>query len=160
MHEYKLLLPYSPPFQPLPLVHIPKWNLLFFFLVPGLVLRTYNLESLHQPFFVLGFFKIGSCKLFAWGWLWTSIPLIFASWVARITSAHPYYSVLKMKFCIWERTYGICLSQDGLFCLTWWSLVPSIQTLYLDDLVGFPSSQQCWRQQKRAQSSPLSKWFE
>jgi hypothetical protein len=27
------------------------------------------LESLHQHFFVMGFFKIGSLKLFAWGWL-------------------------------------------------------------------------------------------
>jgi hypothetical protein len=35
--------------------------------------------------FVLGIFKIGSWELFAWGWLWTMILLIFASWVAGIT---------------------------------------------------------------------------
>jgi hypothetical protein len=33
---------------------------------------------------MMGFFEIGSLKLFAWGWLWTSV-LISASWVARIT---------------------------------------------------------------------------
>jgi hypothetical protein len=27
------------------------------------------LEPLHQPFFVIGFFEIGSCALFAPGWL-------------------------------------------------------------------------------------------
>jgi hypothetical protein len=29
-------------------------------------------------------------------------------------------------FCMWERTYDICLSESGLFCLTQWSPVPSI----------------------------------
>jgi hypothetical protein len=31
------------------------------------------------------FFQIGSCKLFAGAWLWTTILLISASWVAGIT---------------------------------------------------------------------------
>jgi hypothetical protein len=34
---------------------------------------------------VLGIFEIGSHELFAWGWLRTTILLISASWVARIT---------------------------------------------------------------------------
>jgi hypothetical protein len=34
---------------------------------------------------VLDIFKIGSHKLFAWGWLWTAIFLISVSKVARIT---------------------------------------------------------------------------
>jgi hypothetical protein len=38
-----------------------------------------------SPFFVKGFFKVGSHKLFALGWFWTPILLISASWVARIT---------------------------------------------------------------------------
>jgi hypothetical protein len=37
----------------------------------------------HQPYFVIGLFKIGSSKLFAWGWIWTMILLISASLVAR-----------------------------------------------------------------------------
>jgi hypothetical protein len=37
------------------------------------------LEPLWQPFFVLGFKKIGSSKLFAWGWLQTVILLVSAS---------------------------------------------------------------------------------
>jgi hypothetical protein len=28
-------------------------------------------EPLYQPFFVMGIFKMGSPKLFAWDWLWT-----------------------------------------------------------------------------------------
>jgi hypothetical protein len=35
--------------------------------------------------FVMGFFELRSLKLFARSWLWTSILLISASWVARIT---------------------------------------------------------------------------
>jgi hypothetical protein len=34
--------------------------------------------------FCEGFFKIESLELFAQGWLWTTILLISASWVARI----------------------------------------------------------------------------
>jgi hypothetical protein len=34
--------------------------------------------------FVIRFFEIGSPRLFAWGWLWTMILMISASWVARI----------------------------------------------------------------------------
>jgi hypothetical protein len=45
-----------------------------------------HLEPLHQPFFMMGFFKIESRKLFAWGYLWTAILLICASWIPRITS--------------------------------------------------------------------------
>jgi hypothetical protein len=44
-----------------------------------------QLKPLHQPFFMKGFFKVESCKLFVQGWLQTKILLIFASWVARIT---------------------------------------------------------------------------
>jgi hypothetical protein len=37
-----------------------------FFAVLGLELRTYTLSHSTSPFFVLDFFEIGSCKLFAW----------------------------------------------------------------------------------------------
>jgi hypothetical protein len=44
------------------------------------------LGPLHQPFFVLGIFEIGSCKLtFCVGWLQTVIILISASQIPRIT---------------------------------------------------------------------------
>jgi hypothetical protein len=42
-----------------------------------------HLQPLHQPCFVMGFFKIRSHDLFYWGWLRTSILLISAR-VARI----------------------------------------------------------------------------
>jgi hypothetical protein len=35
------------------------------------------LEPLHQPFFALGIFEIGSCKLFAHNWL--RIPILLIS---------------------------------------------------------------------------------
>jgi hypothetical protein len=35
----------------------------------------------------------------------------------------PFLFVLvRSRFCIWEGTWHICLSQSGLFCLTWLSL--------------------------------------
>jgi hypothetical protein len=46
-----------------------SWIFFFFFVVLGFELRAYiYFEALHQPFFfffVMGFFKIGSFKLFA-----------------------------------------------------------------------------------------------
>jgi hypothetical protein len=39
-------------------------SLSFFFGSTGIGTQGLHLEPLHQPFFVLGFFKIGSCKLF------------------------------------------------------------------------------------------------
>jgi hypothetical protein len=40
---------------------------------------------------VSGIFKIWSCKVFVWGWLWTTVLLIFASWVARITGVSHWH---------------------------------------------------------------------
>jgi hypothetical protein len=37
----------------------------FFFAVLAFELRAY-LEPLHRPLFVMGFFEIGSCEVFAW----------------------------------------------------------------------------------------------
>jgi hypothetical protein len=39
----------------------------------------YHMSQSASPFFVMGFFKIGFSKLFAQGWLQTSIFLISAS---------------------------------------------------------------------------------
>jgi hypothetical protein len=39
----------------------------------------YCLSHFNQPFFVLGIFEMGSCKLFAGGWLQIAILLISAS---------------------------------------------------------------------------------
>jgi hypothetical protein len=43
-----------------------------------------HLKPLHQPFFVMGFFDRDSWTI-CLGWLWSTILLISASWVARIT---------------------------------------------------------------------------
>jgi hypothetical protein len=55
----------------------------------------FELKASHLPgkcsstsfffFLLVRFFKIGSCELFAQGWLQITILLIFATWVARIT---------------------------------------------------------------------------
>jgi hypothetical protein len=43
-------------------------HFLSFFLFYGMGVLTQDLhpEPIHQPFFVMGVFEIGSCKLFAW----------------------------------------------------------------------------------------------
>jgi hypothetical protein len=57
------------------------------------------LEPLHQPFFLMNFFEIGCCELFAQGWLQIAILLISASYAARIISVShknlAYFLLLK-----------------------------------------------------------------
>jgi hypothetical protein len=54
-----------------------------FFAVLGFELRAYTLSHSTSPFLWWDYFKIGCPELFAQDWLWTSILLISASWVAR-----------------------------------------------------------------------------
>jgi hypothetical protein len=51
----------------------------FFFVVLEFELRAYTLSRSTSLVFVMGFFKIGSFELFAWGWLQTMTLLISAS---------------------------------------------------------------------------------
>jgi hypothetical protein len=37
-----------------------------------------------------------------------------------------FHVFLKFRFCIWKKACDSCLSEPGLFCLSWWSPVPSI----------------------------------
>jgi hypothetical protein len=66
------------------------------------------------PFFVKGFFKIGSPKLVIWGWLRTAFLLISASWVGRITNVshwHLAYFFLEQTcehFCLLFPFQGWC----------------------------------------------------
>jgi hypothetical protein len=59
--------------------------ILFFFLVLGFELRAYNFSHSTSPFFCDGFFWDKVSQTICPGCLWTSILLISASWVARIT---------------------------------------------------------------------------
>jgi hypothetical protein len=66
-------------------------------------------------FFLLGIFKIGSHKLFAWGWIQIALLLISASWVAWIMGMrHWHLAILgaifsrRMQWCTW----AIFLSQS------------------------------------------------
>jgi hypothetical protein len=55
-----------------------------------------HLEPFHQPFFVMGVFKIGSRELFACaGFEPAAILLISASWVARITGVSRQHPALR-----------------------------------------------------------------
>jgi hypothetical protein len=55
----------------------------------------------------------------------SSYPLPLAPSSSQII--HFLLSCLKKSgFCIWEKIYDICLSESGLFHLTWWVLVLSI----------------------------------
>jgi hypothetical protein len=56
----------------------------FFFCGSGIWTQALHLDPLHQNF-LMHFIKIGFLELFALGWLWTTVLLISASWVARIT---------------------------------------------------------------------------
>jgi hypothetical protein len=47
------------------MMHIPKSTILFFGSTEVWT-QGLHLEPLHQPFFVKGFFKLGSRELFAW----------------------------------------------------------------------------------------------
>jgi hypothetical protein len=58
----------------------------FFFAVLGFELRAYTFSHFTSPrtFCDVFFFKIVFCEVFALDWLWTSVLLISASWLARI----------------------------------------------------------------------------
>jgi hypothetical protein len=58
------------------------------------------------------FFKIGSRELFAQGWLWTTILLIPAFWVARITGVS--HQCLAWSLFFWLILYlhlYLCISR-------------------------------------------------
>jgi hypothetical protein len=60
-----------------------------------------HLEPPRQlPFFVMGFFEIGSCELFAPGWPKAEILLISATWVVRITSVSHWPLAIKHNYFI------------------------------------------------------------
>jgi hypothetical protein len=53
------------------------------------------------------------------GWPWTTVLLIFASWVVGLqvwaTGTQPYHSCFRCRWHICD----ICLCESGLFHLTW-----------------------------------------
>jgi hypothetical protein len=60
---------------------LEEFFILFYFVAIGLTgaPSALPLEPLHQPFFVMGFFKIGSPEQFVRVWLQTVILLILTS---------------------------------------------------------------------------------
>jgi hypothetical protein len=77
----------------------------FFFAVLGLVRRAFTLSYSTSPIFCDGFLqdrKIGSCNLFVWGWLRTTILLITASELlglqAWATSACSFFFLVVLGF--------------------------------------------------------------
>jgi hypothetical protein len=76
-------------------------SLFFFFCGTGLELRVLTLSHSTSPVFVMGFFQDRVSQTICPGWLWTTIFLISASWVAGITGMSPRCPVLSssIKFC-------------------------------------------------------------
>jgi hypothetical protein len=71
----------------------------FFFFIchTGVWTQCLHFEPLCQPCFVLDFFQYRVKQTICTGWLWTTILLITASWVARIIAVshqHPALMVL------------------------------------------------------------------
>jgi hypothetical protein len=62
---------------------------------------------------VLGIFKIGSQKLFAWGWLWTTILLLSASSIPRITDVS-HQRLARATDYLWQ-----CWSCTDAVSATW-----------------------------------------
>jgi hypothetical protein len=58
---------------------------------------------------------IVACSLL---WLY-SLPLLSS---LPPTTSFFYFHVFVSRFCMWEKLYDTCLSESGLFYLTWWSL--------------------------------------
>jgi hypothetical protein len=75
----------------------------FFFCSTGVWTQGLHLEPPHQPYFCEGFFEIGSGGPICWGWLWTTILLISAYWVARITDVSHQ---CPARLCISEKFPG------------------------------------------------------
>jgi hypothetical protein len=62
-----------------------------------------------SPFFMMGFFKIGSWELFARGQIQTTVLLIFDSWVARITGVRHWHLAI-IYYCY----YCCCFAMVGI----------------------------------------------
>jgi hypothetical protein len=61
-----------------------------------------HLEPLHQPYFVMGFFRDRVSWTICPSWFWTMILLISASWVARITGMSHWYPA---SFVFWTSSH-------------------------------------------------------
>jgi hypothetical protein len=89
-----------------------EWKVVFFFFFfcsTCVWTQGLHLEPFHQPFFMKGFFEIGSHELFASGWLQTPILLISASWVSRITGmSHRHlagFIFVHWFWFFWDRVF-------------------------------------------------------
>jgi hypothetical protein len=92
--------------------------LLLLFCSTGAWTQGLHLELLHQPYFWKGFFEIGSHGTICPIWLQTSILLISASWVARITGVSHWYLApnchfLKSPHFSWKHWEWGCFTSDN-----------------------------------------------
>jgi hypothetical protein len=75
-------------------------------------------EPPHRPFFVMGFFKIGSCKQFAWTGFQLRFSPISASWVARITEvSHWHLATMPLYLAFRDVWLGLAFGIPGVWAL-------------------------------------------
>jgi hypothetical protein len=79
-------------------------------------------HSANTFFWQMGSFEIESCKLIAWGWLWTPILLISASWVTRITGV--VHQLLAICFS-WNKEFRCSVVEHLLSMHEALCLIPS-----------------------------------
>jgi hypothetical protein len=109
--------------------------LLFFFCSPGAWTQDLYLELLHPLYFCEGVFKIESCRTVCLGWPRTTIFLISASWVARITGVSHECWLLATSYC---RIWGKSLNPSGLHFLFFfwvWSRQVIFFFLFLSEIL-------------------------
>jgi hypothetical protein len=89
-----------------------------FFSVLGLELRVYTLSHSTSPIFCDGFFRDRVSWTISPGWLWITILLISASWVARITGVshqHPPSTSLCHHSHAWPIANAPLLNEYWVF---------------------------------------------
>jgi hypothetical protein len=82
----------------------PFLFLFFIYFILFALLRFELGPTLHQPFLCCRVFWESVSQTICWGWFWTEILLIFASWVAGITG-------VSHRYLAWCSPFKKCLVQ-------------------------------------------------
>jgi hypothetical protein len=102
------------------LVLLPHSHLFFFlFAVLGLELRAFPLSHSTSPIFCDRVFRDSVLKTICSGWLQTTILLISASWVARITGVSHWHPASLSRIKLWTAMVCMWCILQGFVCWEW-----------------------------------------